>query len=234
MHLRDERQIGQTALLVPVAYMVFDLLYIDGQDLTGRPLLERRRILEETIVPTESIQISPMVEGDGVAMFRAAAEQGLEGIMAKRLSSRYQPGARSRDWLKMKVAFDADVVIVGWTEGEGRRAGSLGSLVMAVYEGDELRYVGNVGTGFDRDSLQDALDRLHALDALERPFPAEVMRSRPELRRAHWVTPSLVVRVEHRQLTTAGRLRSPSFQGFRDDKDPKQCTFDQLVAEAGP
>jgi ATP-dependent DNA ligase len=74
---------------------------------------------------------------------------------------------------------------------------------------------------------------LHALDALERPFPAEVMRSRPELRRAHWVTPSLVARVEHRQLTTAGRLRSPSFQGFRDDKDPKQCTFDQLVAEAG-
>ncbi|MEX1134920.1 MAG: non-homologous end-joining DNA ligase [Acidimicrobiia bacterium] len=234
MHLRDERQIGQTALLVPVAYMVFDLLYIDGQDLTSRPLLERRRILEETIVPTESIQISPMVEGDGVAMFRAAAEQGLEGIMAKRLSSRYQPGARSRDWLKVKVTFDADVVIVGWTEGEGRREGSLGSLVMAVYEGDELRYVGNVGTGFDRDSLQDVFDRLQALDQSKRPFPDEVLRSRPGLRRAHWVTPSLVVRVEHRQLTTAGRLRSPSFQGFREDKDPKQCTFDQLVAEAGP
>lgn len=232
MHLRDQRRVGQMALLVPVTYMVFDLLWIDGRDLTGQPLVERRRVLEEAVVPSERIQISPMVEGDGVALFRAAAEQGLEGIMAKRLSSPYQPEARSRDWLKVKITFDADVVIVGWTEGEGRRAGSLGSLVMAVYDGDELRYVGNVGTGFDRDSLQDVLDRLHALDQSERPFPPEVLRSRPELRRAHWVTPSLVARVEHRQLTSAGRLRSPSFQGFREDKDPKECTLAQLVAEA--
>ena len=234
MHLRDQRRVEQMATRIPVAYMVFDLLWIDGRDLTGQPLVERRRVLEETVVPSERIQISPMVEGDGVALFQAAAEQGLEGIMAKRLSSLYQPGARSRDWLKVKITFDADVVIVGWTEGEGRRKGSLGSLVMAVYDGDELRYVGNVGTGFDRDTLQYLLDRLHALGQSERPFPPDVLRSRPELRRALWVTPSLVARVEHRQLTSAGRLRSPSFLGLREDKDPKECTFDQLVAEGGP
>ena len=232
MHLRDEPRIEQMSKQVPVVFIVFDLLYIDGMDLTGEPLEERRRRLEELLVPSERVQISPTTPGDGVALFRAAAQQGLEGIMAKRLSSPYRPGARSRDWLKVKVVFDADVVIVGWTQGEGRRAGTLGSLVMAVYDGDSLRYVGNVGTGFDRSSLDDAYVRLNRLEEADSPFPPEVRRSRPELRAAHWVEPSLVARVEHRQLTSAGRLRAPSFQGFREDKDPRQCTWDQLVAEA--
>jgi bifunctional non-homologous end joining protein LigD len=234
MHLRDQRQIQQASRTIPVAFVVFDLLYLDGKDLTGLPLQERHRILEETIVPTDRIQLSPITESAGKALFAAAAEQGLEGIMAKRLSSRYLPGARSRDWLKIKVTFDADVVIVGWTEGEGQRAGSLGSLVMAVYDGGELRYVGNVGTGFNRDTLRDVFDQLQALEETERPFPSEVMRSNPTLGRAHWVTPSLVAKVEHRQLTSAGRLRSPSFQGFREDKSPEECTFAQLVVEASP
>ena len=131
--------------------------------------------------------------------------------MAKRLSSVYQPGERSKDWLKVKVTFDADVVVVGWTEGEGSRAGNLGSLMMAVYDSDVLRYVGNVGTGFKSRSLPEIFDQLRALPETEPSFPQEVLRSRPELRRAHWVPPSLVAVVEHRGLTSAGRLRSPSF-----------------------
>ena len=233
MHLRDPRKIEQMAKRIPAAFLVFDLLYLDDEDLTGRPLEERRRLLEESIVPTETMQLSPVTDGEGVALFEAAAAQGLEGIMAKRRSSRYQPGARSRDWLKAKVTFDADVVIVGWTEGEGRRAGTLGSLVMAVFDGPDLRYVGNVGTGFDRESLADALERLQGLGEAERSFPADVVRSRPELRGAHWVSPTLVAKVEHRQLTSAGRLRAPSFQGFREDKDPEECTWAQLLAETG-
>jgi bifunctional non-homologous end joining protein LigD len=232
MHLRDERRIEQIARRIPVTFIVFDLLYLDGEDLTGQPLEQRRRVLEEAIVPSERIQLSPVTEGDGVALFEAAAEQGLEGIMAKRLSSRYRPGARSRDWLKVKIKFDADVVIVGWTEGEGQRAGSLGSLMMAVYDDGELRYVGNVGTGFDRNTLSDAMARLHDLAETASPFLPEVLASRPELRKAHWVRPALVAKVEHRQLTTAGRLRSPSFLGFREDKAPEECTFTHLVAEA--
>jgi bifunctional non-homologous end joining protein LigD len=129
------------------------------------------------------------------------------------------------------VTFDADVVIVGWTEGEGRRAGSLGSLVMGVYDDDRLRYVGNVGTGFDRRSLADALERLGDLDEASSPFAGDLLRSRPELRTAHWVEPALVARVEHRQLTDAGRLRAPSFQGFREDKAPRDCTWGQLLSE---
>jgi bifunctional non-homologous end joining protein LigD len=231
MHLRDERRVEEMSKKVPVAFIVFDLLYLDRSDLTSLPLDQRRGLLEESMVPSETIQISPLIEEEGTALFRAAQEQGMEGIMAKRLSSRYQPGGRSKDWLKVKVTFDADVVVVGWTEGEGRRAGALGSLVMAVYDDVELRYVGNVGTGFDQESLADAMARLQKLDETALPLPSEVPRSRPELRRAHWVEPVLVAKIEHRGLTRAGRLRAPSFQGFRDDKRPEECTFAQLVAE---
>ena len=233
MHLRNQKQVEQLSLKIPVVYMVFDLIYMDGRDLTGHPLQDRRRMLEEAVVPSEQIQISPAVGGDGVALFQAAAAQGLEGIMAKRLSSLYLPGARSRDWLKVKIKFDADVVIVGWTEGEGQRLGSFGSLMMAVYDGDELRYAGNVGTGFDSHTLEDVLARLQALDETKPPFPPDVLRSRPDLRRAHWVTPSLVAKVEHRQVTSAGRLRSSSFLGLREDKDPKECTSAQLQGRSG-
>ncbi|HEX6222667.1 MAG TPA: non-homologous end-joining DNA ligase [Acidimicrobiia bacterium] len=234
MHLRDERRIEQMAQRIPVVYMVFDILFLDGDDLSGRPLEERRRALEEVIIPDDRIQLSPATPGDGVALFEAAAAQGLEGVMAKRRSSTYQPGARSREWLKVKVTFDADVVIVGWTEGEGRRQGRIGSLVMAVYDGDDLCYVGNVGTGFDQRSLHEAQERLGALEQTPPPFPVEVLRARSELRRARWVAPELVARVEHRQLTDAGRLRAPSFQGFREDKEPWQCTIDQLTKGVGP
>ena len=232
MHLRDDRRIEQIKDRIPVVYIAFDILSIDGRDLTSLPLVERRQILEEAVVPSEQLQVSPITDGDGLALFKAAADQGLEGIMAKRKSSRYQPGSRSKDWLKVKVTFDADVVIVGWTEGEGRRSGSIGSLVMAVYDGDDLRYVGNVGTGFNERSLKEARDRLTSLETIDPPFPTEVRSSRPELKRANWVEPALVARVEHRQLTSAGRLRAPSFQGFREDKSPRECTWEQLEAEA--
>lgn len=233
MHVRDQRRVEQMARKIPVSFIVFDLLYMDRTDLTSRPLVERREMLEEAIVLSGNIQVSPLIEGDGTALFRAASDQGMEGVLAKRLSSRYRPGARSRDWLKIKVKFDADVVVVGWTEGEGRRAGTLGSLVMAVYDSGDLRYVGNVGTGFDRHSLADALDRLQQLEETGPPFPSEVLGSRPELQRAHWVEPVLVAKVEHRQLTDAGRLRAPSFQGFRADKEPEECTIEHLLAETG-
>jgi bifunctional non-homologous end joining protein LigD len=229
MHLRDPRRIEQMTKRIPVVYMVFDLIFMDGRDLTGEPLEERRRLLEEVVVRSEVIQVSPAVEGEGMALYHASEQQGLEGIMAKRKTSPYTPGARSRDWLKLKVTFDADVVIVGWTDGEGQRAGSLGSLVMAVYRDGDLVYVGNVGTGFNQRSLEETMQLLSDLDETGPPFPAEVLRSNPELRKAHWVAPVLVARVEHRQLTSAGRLRAPSFHGFREDKDPEQCTYDQLV-----
>lgn len=232
MHLRDEVRIEQMMKSIPVVYMVFDVLFVDRTDLTREPLSARRRTLEELIVPSERIQLSPVTPEAGVALYTAAAQAGLEGVMAKRAASVYTPGARSRDWLKVKVTFDADVVIAGWTEGEGRREGSLGSLVMAVYDGQILRYVGNVGTGFDARSLSEIMEMMRRLDEADAPFGSDVIRSRAELREAHWVEPVLVASVEHRQLTNAGRLRAPAFKGFRDDKTPKQCTWEQLRSES--
>lgn len=228
MHVRDPRRVERLAASIPVVFMAFDIFFLDGEDLTKAPLRERRLRLEETVVPSDILQISPVVEGAGVALFEAAKEQELEGIVAKRLDSAYEAGKRSRSWLKVKLVFDADVVVAGWTGGEGRRTDKLGSLVMAVYDDGELRYVGNVGTGFDEAGLEDALMRLNSLQATEAPFDRHVIRSRPELRHAHWVEPVLVATVEHRQLTDAGRLRAPSFKGFREDKNPEDCTFEQL------
>ena len=128
MHVRDESRVEQLTRQVPVVFMAFDLLYLDGRRLVDEPLTSRRRLLEGALVPSSSIQLSPMVEGSGRALLQAASDQGLEGIVAKRLSSKYEPGKRSRSWLKVKLVFDADVVIAGWTEGEGKRRGKLGSL----------------------------------------------------------------------------------------------------------
>jgi bifunctional non-homologous end joining protein LigD len=208
--------------------MVFDLLSLDGRNLIDEPLSARRRLLEEVAVPSDRFQISPAVAGEGTALFAAAQAQKLEGIVAKQLDSRYQPGARSRAWLKIKTVFDADAVVVGWTDGGGARSGSIGSLVLAMYEGEALRYVGNVGTGFNQKSLAEAERRLGELPTTDSPFPSAAIRSRPELRRAHWVAPQLVATIEYRQVTSAGRLRVPSFKGFREDKRPEECTFDQL------
>lgn len=229
MHLRDPGEVERAAKLAPVVYLVFDLLYLDGRNLCRLPLSERRALLEETLVPSDQVQVSPAVRGEGMALYAAAASQALEGIVAKRLSSRYEPGSRSRWWVKVKTTLDADVVVVGWIEGGGGRSGTLGSLVAAVYHQGRLRHVGNVGTGFDRRSLEDAMARLRALGEAESPFPPPELRDRPELRKAHWVPPLLVARVEYRQLTSAGRLRAPSFQGFRDDKEPGECTYEQLT-----
>jgi bifunctional non-homologous end joining protein LigD len=209
--------------------MVFDLLYLDGRNLVDEPLVKRRQLLEEVVVPSDRVQISPAIPGEGTALFEAAKDQNLEGIVAKQLSSKYQPGTRTRAWLKIKTVFDADAIVVGWTEGGGARSGSIGSLVLAMFDGDALRYIGNVGTGFDQKTMAEAVRRLGDLPTTGSPFPASIYRDRPELRRAHWVVPALVATVEYRQVTSAGRLRVPSFKGFREDKAPAECTFDQLT-----
>jgi bifunctional non-homologous end joining protein LigD len=228
MHVRDPGQVQQLMKTIPVVYMAFDLLYLDGVDLTRLPLVERRQLLEEVVVVNDHLQISPVVIGDGIALFEAASSHHLEGIMAKRLTSIYRPGARSRDWLKIKTVLELDAVVVGWTRGTGNRQGTIGSLALALYDHDHLVYIGNVGTGFDQRSLDEALARLRSLEDVPPPFPSDVIRSRPELRGARWVAPELVVVVEYRQVTKAGRLRAPSFRGFREDKAPSDCTVEQL------
>jgi bifunctional non-homologous end joining protein LigD len=231
MHVRNEQQLSALVRKSPVAFMVFDLIYLDGASLIGEPLERRRQLLEDIVVPDDKIQVSPIIFGEGTVLYQAAVDQGLEGIVAKRLDSPYEPGKRSPGWLKIKTVLDLDAVVVGWTEGSGSRDGTLGSLVLALYDGEgNLKHVGNVGTGFNRESLADAVDRLGKMTGSENPFGAAVLKSIPELRKAHWVAPKLVATLEYRELTNAGRLRAPAFKGFREDKAPEDCTIDQLAS----
>ena len=202
-----------------LVYEVFDLLELDGEPLVGVGLSERRERLEALVVPSRVVQVSGAFD-DGEALLEAAAEQGLEGVMAKRASSGYQEGRRGRDWLKVKTHGRQEFVICGWTKGQGRRAGTFGSLVLGVRRGGEWAWVGNVGTGFTERGIDELLARLEPLRRETTPFPVEPKMPKVRKRDVVWVEPKLVCEVEFAEWTHDGHLRAPSFQGLRDDKPP--------------
>lgn len=229
MHVREPKEIEKLSKRIPVTYVAFDLLYLDGKTLVNEPFQRRRELLEEAVVASDHLQLSPSINGDGIALFEAAKARNLEGIVAKKLNSKYEVGRRSRTWVKIKTVFDADVVVAGWTSGQRRRAGSIGALILGAYDGDVLRYIGAVGTGFDAGSLAVVEEALAPLGRKEPPFEKqELAPAEREVRKAHWVKPELVVAVEFRQLTSAGKLRAPSFKGIREDKSPEECRFEDL------
>jgi bifunctional non-homologous end joining protein LigD len=207
-------QAGTGALVL----VLFDILELDSEPLIDLELVERRERLEQVMdASAGGVVVSPQFE-DGEALLEAAREQGLEGVVAKRADSRYQPGRRSPDWRKLKVRLGQEVVIVGYTRGQGRRSGGFGSLVVAVHEAGGLRWAGNVGTGFT-DSEIDRLLKL--LKPLERPdSPLAETPKMPRVRRGDvvWVEPKLVAQVEFAEWTHEGRLRAPVYLGLREDK----------------
>jgi bifunctional non-homologous end joining protein LigD len=201
-----------------LALVVFDILELDSEALIDLPLVERRKRLEKVVDQSVGgVIISPQFE-DGEALLEAAREQGLEGVVAKRKDSRYQPGRRSPDWQKVKVRQGQEFVIVGYTKGQGRRSGGFGSLVVAVHEAGGLRWAGNVGTGFT-DAEIDRLLKL--LKPLRRPdSPLAETPKMPRVRKGDvvWVEPTLVAQVEFAEWTHEGRLRAPVYLGLREDK----------------
>jgi bifunctional non-homologous end joining protein LigD len=205
---------------VPVQFLAFDLLWLDGESLLELPLADRRARLAEVLVPRDDVRVSQAVKGRGTAFFEQIKGLGLEGIVAKRQSSHYRPGARSPDWRKVKAVRRQDCVIVGWTRGKGGRSSTLGSLLLAVYDDGKLRYVGNVGTGFTHSFLERLLPDLEQREQA-RP-PVGVPRD-PRLRGARWLRPELVCEVEYQVWTDDWRLRAPSFKGIRTDKLPEDC-----------
>ena len=226
MHVRDPRRVRQLTVSVPVVVMLFDFLVAANTPVLGESLVERRSRLESVTVDDPSIQISPQVIGEGTALFDAAKSQRLEGIVAKRLDSPYVPGKRSPLWRKIKVVHEVDAVVVGWRPGSGGRSGSIGSLVVALFDPQaHLRYVGSVGSGFDQRSLS-AMKEILAHYAVDEPSldPTQVADSSS----VNWVNPELVAVVEYREVTGAGHLRAPVFKGMRSDKSPIECTLDQL------
>jgi bifunctional non-homologous end joining protein LigD len=214
----------------PLVLYAFDVLEVEGEPLIDLPLTKRRQRLEALLDKrNRTVRFSESFD-DGEALYAAAVEQGIEGIVSKRAESRYLPGRRSRDWLKVKTHGRQEFVIAGYTKGQGSRQSGFGSLVLGVWEGDELRYVGNVGTGFSAAEVGRVLKKLKPLARKDLPF-REVPKM-PKVRKGDvvWVEPKLVAEVEFAQWTHDGHLRAPVYQGLREDKEPEEVQREEPVA----
>lgn len=224
MHLTRPREIEREVVRTPVVYMLFDLLRLDGHDLTGMPLRERRTLLGDIVAGIDApIQVPPVFD-DVDAALAASEEFGLEGVVVKDPASRYRAGQRSPSWLKLKNTRMQEAVIVGIRPGKGEREGTLGSLLLAVPEGGDLRYIGRVGTGFTDRILRDLLARLEPLRVPRAPLDGV---PRPDASDALWVRPELVGEVEFANWTPDGILRHARWRGLRPDK-----TVDEITVEA--
>jgi bifunctional non-homologous end joining protein LigD/DNA ligase-1 len=214
--LGDKDRARRAALKLPSIYMAFDVLYCAGRPLLDRPLYERRAWLQEVVHAGHNLLISEQVQEHGVLFYRACVEKGLEGAMAKKMDSKYRPGARSALWKKIRHTREADLVICGYRAGRGKRL--LGSLVLAAWDGTRYVYQGMVGSGLSRDEEQELLQKL-AVWRIDRPLLEN--DALPGI--INWVLPRLVCRVEYLTLTGDGILRHPVYQGLRADKAPEEC-----------
>ncbi|HEY1741194.1 MAG TPA: non-homologous end-joining DNA ligase [Acidimicrobiia bacterium] len=221
MHLDNRRQIAELSATVPASFMVFDVMHLDGESLLEEPYTERRAALASLAahgLPTSWHAPAHNV-GDPTPMWDIAEQYGLEGVVAKRLDSRYEPGRRSGAWVKVKRTNRAEMVVGGWLGGLGRRAGRVGSLAVGYYSSDagpgtKLQYAGKVGSGLaerDLDAFAEAFARI-ATD--ESPFAVPVERG------VHFVQPLVVVEVRFTEWTDLGTMRHPVYMGVRTDKTP--------------
>jgi bifunctional non-homologous end joining protein LigD len=202
----------------PLRYYVFDVLEVEGEPLVGLPLTERRARLEALLDRGNRVVRLSEAFDDGEALYEAAEEQGLEGVIAKRVGSRYLEGRRSQDWLKLKTHGRGEFLVAGYTKGRGRRGGRFGSLILGVQAEEGLEYVGNVGTGFGEEEIDRLLALLRPLERERSPFPQ--VPKLPRVRRDEivWVEPRLVAEVEFAEWTHDRRLRAPSYQRLREDE----------------
>ena len=215
----------------PLVYYVFDVLEVEGEPLIDLPLLDRHKRLEQLLDKrNKTVRLSEEFD-DGEALLEAAKQQQLEGIISKRLDSRYLAGKRTRDWLKIKTHHEQEFVVAGYTKGTGRRASSFGSLVLGYYQGNEIVYAGNVGTGFNSKEIEKLLDNMRPLRRDDPPF-REVPKM-PKVRKSDviWVQPSLVVQVEFAEWTHDGRLRAPAYKGLREDKAPEEVRREEPLTD---
>ena len=227
INLTRPADIERAAKARPAQLMLFDILHLNGQSLTKKPYAERREILEDLVRPQKGsrLQVPPVFEGSLGAASETAQRLRLEGVVAKRVDSVYQPGRRALTWLKMKNHPHQEVVIGGWKPGQGRRDGGIGSLLMGIPTPDGLLYVGKVGSGFDDRMLDDLMALLGPLARETSPL---VGVPREDARDARWVEPEVVGEVSYGELTEPGRMRHPVWHGLRTDKDPDEVVWEGL------
>jgi bifunctional non-homologous end joining protein LigD len=213
----------------PLRLYVFDLLYLDGDLLVPAPYHRRRELLSQLVFDDRTVSAPPAFDGEKVAdAVATATELGLEGIVAKQVDSPYQPGVRSPYWIKKAFTTTVEVVIGGWTPGAGRRAGTIGALLLGMFdEHGRLAYVGQVGTGFTQAMLADLQRMLAPTEVEASPFVPAVARQHAH--GAHWVRPELVGEVVYRTLTPDGRLRHPAWRGLRPDRNADEVRHDRLL-----
>ncbi|MGF0319210.1 non-homologous end-joining DNA ligase [Nocardia fluminea] len=216
MHQRNPAAIAALARTIPVTYMIFDLLHIGDRPLIDLPYRTRRGLLEQIGLRGSHWQIAPQLPDTGADALAESRRNLLEGLLAKRTDSTYQPWRRSRGWLKIKNTLDQEVVIVGWHRGTGRRAGHIGSLLLAVNNpAGELVYIGTVGTGFTQATLDD-------LEVRFQPLQRDTPAVDTDVSDVVWLEPRLVGEVSFTEWTGDARLRHPSWRGLRPDKSPDQ------------
>ncbi|MEO3812169.1 non-homologous end-joining DNA ligase [Sphaerisporangium sp. B11E5] len=222
MHQRHDERIRHLVASVPVTLMLFDVLHVGAEPVIGVPYTGRRELLEDIVAPGARWQVPVWFRDDGPHALELSRRLGIEGVVSKRLRSVYRPGRRSPDWIKVKNVRTQEVVVGGWSTGQGRRASTMGALLVGVYESGRLAYVGNVGTGFTDETLRELGALLAPLERPTSPFDPPVPRE--QARTAHWVDPVLVGEVQYAEWTPDARLRHPSWRGLRDDKPPTEVT----------
>lgn len=227
IHLRAPERIARS--MVPVFLYLFDAVHIDGFDVTGLGLRDRKRVLRGCFRFADPLRFSAHRVGEGVRLYEEACRKGWEGVIAKDGRSAYVQG-RSRDWLKFKCSSGQELVIGGFTDPRGSRVG-FGALLLGYNDGPSLRYAGKVGTGFDTVTLRNLHRQLSAIETPESPFESAGAARRDVAGAAvHWVKPKLVAQVDFSEWTADGRLRHPRFQGLRDDKAPAEVVREKPSA----
>lgn len=212
-----------------LCFYVFDLLHLNGYDTTQLPLLERKKLLREITEGLTNIFYSDHIKGEGKTFFKEAQKNKLEGIIAKRANSTYNIGARSKLWLKIKTSMRQEAIIAGFTEGKGSRK-HFGSLLLGLYNGQKLVYIGNCGGGFNEESLKEMKNKLTPLITKENPFKKKIAAKAP----ITWVEPRLVCEITFSEWTEEGSMRHPIFFGLREDKDPTNVVKEVPIEEKEP
>lgn len=227
MHLAHPELVKRRAQAVPVAYLIFDLLHLDGRSTMALPYRERRAVLASLGLEDASWQTASFHVGDGPGLLEASRRRGLEGLVAKRLEGAYEPGRRSSGWLKLKNTRRQEFVVGGWLEGQGGRRGQLGALLVGCYEKGQLRFAGRVGSGLSDGDVRRLGRRLGQLRSAQSPFDSSVSLPPATRREARFVRPELVVEVAFSSFSPDGVMRHPVYLGDRDDAEPTAVVREQ-------